>query len=149
MKTTAMNRIGVQRRGWRLVALAAVFALATTALVALEAPAPATAASGSECGANINPIVCENQKPGTSPTVWDINGAGDPSIQGFATDISVNAGGKIDFKVDTDATSYKIDIYRTGYYQGLGARFIQNVPVTASLPQVQPECITDSNTELY
>ena len=125
-----------------------IFAVAATALVALTAPAPARAA-GSECGPTINPIVCENSKAGTDPEVWDVSGAGDDSIQGFATDISVNAGQRIDFKIDTDATSYKIDIYRTGYYQGKGARFIQNVPVTASLPQHQPECITDNATELY
>ncbi|WP_206687269.1 DUF4082 domain-containing protein, partial [Microbacterium yannicii] len=122
-------------------------ALVATAFVAFEPTASAQAAS--PCGATINPIVCENQKPGTDPSVWDIDGAGDDSIQGFATDISVNAGGKIDFKVDTDATSYKIDIYRTGYYQGLGARFIENVPVSAQLPQHQPQCISDVTTELY
>ncbi|MGB3376349.1 MAG: N,N-dimethylformamidase beta subunit family domain-containing protein, partial [Microbacterium sp.] len=110
--------------------------------------APAQAA-GSPCGADINPIACENSKPGTDPETWDIQGAGDPSIQGFATDISVNAGDKIDFKIDTDAAAYTIDVYRTGWYQGLGARFIQSVPVTATLPQVQPECISDIATELY
>src|SRR6185436_11224394 len=39
-----------------------------------------------------NPIVCENAKPGNPPSDWDIVGAGDPSIQGFATAISVNLG---------------------------------------------------------
>ena len=33
----------------------------------------------------INEIVKENQKKGTPSHVWDISGAGDPSIQGFAT----------------------------------------------------------------
>jgi|GEM_PF-2160589 len=36
-----------------------------------------------------NPIVCENSKQGNSPSEWDISGAGDSSIQGFATEISV------------------------------------------------------------
>ena len=39
-----------------------------------------------------NPIVCENSKPGNPQSEWDISGGGDPSIQGFATDISVNLG---------------------------------------------------------
>ncbi|WP_242497807.1 DUF4082 domain-containing protein [Microbacterium protaetiae] len=119
-------------------------------LVAIDAvqPEPA-AAAGSSCGADVNPIVCENEKPGTDPDVWDIDGAGDTSIQGFSTDISVNAGSTIDFKIDTDASAYTIDIYRTGWYQGDGARFIQSIPVTATLPQIQPECISDVTTELY
>src|SRR5712671_7767104 len=36
-----------------------------------------------------NPIVVENSQTGTLDN-WDISGSGDPSIQGFATDISVN-----------------------------------------------------------
>ncbi len=50
------------------------------------------------------------------PEIWDIDGSGDASIQGFATDISVNVGQRIDFKIDTAASSYSIDIYRMGYY---------------------------------
>ena len=34
----------------------------------------------------------ENQLPGTPQSVWDVSGAGDATIQGFATDISVNQG---------------------------------------------------------
>lgn len=138
-------------RSWtrraRFVAFAAILALVATVFVALQ-PSRADAA-GSPCGATINPIVCENSKPGTNPSVWDIDGAGDDSIQGFATDISVNAGSTVGFKIDTNATSYKIDIYRTGWYQGLGARFIQSVTPSATLPQNQPQCISDVNTELY
>lgn len=37
-------------------------------------------------------IVRENCLPGVPSTEWDVNGAGDPSIQGFATDMSVNVG---------------------------------------------------------
>jgi hypothetical protein len=136
----------------RGVAIAATVAVLAATFVAVQAPDVANAANptaSSPCGANINAIVCENQKTGTDPSVWDIDGAGDASIQGYATDISVNAGQKIDFKIDTKATSYKIDVYRTGWYQGKGARFIQSVPVTASLPQNQPQCISDVTTELY
>ena len=83
-----------------------------------SAAAPAAAACGS------NEIVCENLLPGTDPDIWDIDGAGDPSIQGFATQISVNRGERVDFKIDTPATTYEIEIYRTGYYQGKGARLV-------------------------
>src|SRR5688500_12357869 len=33
-----------------------------------------------------NEIVIENQKPGSPRSEWDVVGAGDPDIQGFATD---------------------------------------------------------------
>ncbi|WP_417563765.1 DUF4082 domain-containing protein [Microbacterium sp.] len=148
MRTFGYKRIDARRR-WRTLGIGAVLAVVASALVGIDVPTAAIADGGSSCGPTINPIVCENSKPGTDPSVWDIDGAGDPSIQGFATDISVNAGSTIDFKIDTDASSYKIDIYRTGWYQGLGARFIQSVPVTATLPQKQPECISDEATELY
>lgn len=147
MGNASVRRRSTVKRGLRTLAMSALLALLASGFVAVAAPA--SAASGSPCGASVNPIVCENQKSGTDPAVWDISGAGDPSIQGFATDISVNAGQRIDFKIDTNASAYSIDVYRTGWYQGLGARFITSVPVSATLPQHQPQCISDVATELY
>ena len=72
--------------------------------------------TASDCTAINNDIVCENAKVGNPASEWDITGAGDLSIQGFATDISVNRGETVEFKVDTDASSYFLDIYRMGYY---------------------------------
>ena len=48
-----------------------------------------------------NAIVVENQLAGRPSTEWDVAGAGDPSIQGFATDISVAPGETVQFKIDT------------------------------------------------
>ena len=96
-----------------------------------------------------NDIVCENSKPGTPSASWAISGVGDSSIQGFATDISVNQGQTVFFKIKTDAASYHLDIYRMGYYGGNGARLITTVNPSAALPQNQPACITDSATKLY
>ncbi|HEX6870455.1 MAG TPA: N,N-dimethylformamidase beta subunit family domain-containing protein, partial [Micromonosporaceae bacterium] len=110
---------------------------------------PAAFAASDPCNPVVNPVVCENSKAGTPSSVWDIDGAGDPSIQGFATDISVNLGQRIDFKIKTNATAYTIDVYRLGWYNGDGARKIASVPVTASLPQTQPACITSTATEIY
>ena len=95
-------------------------------LLTLGLPAPAAHAVAS-CG---NPIACENQLPGTPQSVWD-DGTDDQTILGYATQTSVNVGSPIDFKVNTDAHAYTIDIYRLGYYQGNGARKITSVPVTA------------------
>ena len=44
-----------------------------------------------------NPVACENSQPGNPASEWDIIGAGDASIQGFATDISVNIGQTVHF----------------------------------------------------
>src|SRR5215470_17107541 len=99
----------------------------------------------------VNPIPCENQLPGTDPSVWDTpNGdAGSPNLQGFATDISVNAGQTISFKINSGSLShYAIDIYRMGYYQGNGARKVASISPSASLPQSQPACLSDTSTGL-
>jgi len=52
------------------------------------------------------------------------------------------------FKISTNATSYRIDIYRLGYYQGNDGRFIASISPSAHLPQIQPSCLTDSTTGL-
>jgi len=99
-----------------------------------------------ECGTNA--IVCENMNSGAPASEWDVDGAGDPSLQGFATEISINRGQIVHFKVNTDAADYQIVIYRLGYYGGLGARRVDAIDPSAPLPQVQPSCITDASTGL-
>ena len=54
--------------------------------------------------ADTNPITIENAKAGNPSSQWDVSGAGDPSIQGFATQISVNKGENVRFKIKTNAT---------------------------------------------
>jgi hypothetical protein len=99
-------------------------------------------------GGGPNEIVAENQLPGTPPSVWDVQGAGHPSIQGFATEISVNRGETVRFKIDTPATDYRIDIYRLGWYGGNGARKVATIQPSVPLPQNQPNCLSDPNTGL-
>ncbi|HEX2698692.1 MAG TPA: N,N-dimethylformamidase beta subunit family domain-containing protein, partial [Acidimicrobiales bacterium] len=91
-------------------------------------------------------IACENSKPGNPESEWDVTGAGDTSIQGFTTDVSVNVGGTVGFKVNTNARSYVLNIYRVGYYGGAGARKIATVSPSVGLPQSQPACINQSST---
>ncbi|WP_345160964.1 N,N-dimethylformamidase beta subunit family domain-containing protein, partial [Pontibacter saemangeumensis] len=95
-----------------------------------------------------NAIVTENARPGSPVSEWQISGAGDLSIQGFATDISYNKGETARFKIKTSARAYTIRIYRLGFYQGNGARFQGAATVTAALPQSQPVCLTNSGTGL-
>ncbi|MBV8887353.1 MAG: hypothetical protein JO235_25620, partial [Chroococcidiopsidaceae cyanobacterium CP_BM_RX_35] len=98
------------------------------------------------CDSPANAIVAENCLEGNSD--WDISGDGDPSIQGFATDISFQPGETVSFKVKTDATSYRLDIYRLGYYGGAGARYVETVQPLPPLPQTQDNCLLDETTEL-
>ncbi len=76
-----------------------------------------------------------------------MEGAGDPSIQGFATEISVDRGQTVRFKVDTAATAYHLEIYRMGYYDGDGARRVDEVQPSVPLPQDQPPCETEAPDE--
>ena len=96
-----------------------------------------------------NRIVEENKLPGAPSTEWDVNGWGDPSIQGFGHDISIDLGETIFFKIRTDSTHYRIDIYRMGWYAGLGARLVDTVAPSVPLPQSQPEGLRDPATRLY
>ena len=104
------------------------------------------AAAAGPCGPPVvSVIACENTQPGDPPSDWQVSGAGDSTIQGFATAMSVNAGETEYFKISTPAKSYHIDILRIGYYQGNGARkIVSGILPTATLPQTQPACLNDS-----
>ncbi|MCU1224398.1 MAG: hypothetical protein JWQ42_2491 [Edaphobacter sp.] len=104
----------------------------------------------SQCSTPANAIVAENCLVGNPSSEWDVstNDAGDPTIQGFATDISVNVGATVFFKINTPAAGYTINIYRMGYYGGRGARWVKTISPSVSLPQHQPACITDATVGL-
>jgi hypothetical protein len=106
------------------------------------------AAPSGGCATPANPVVAENCLTGNLPSEWDVSGAGDASIQGFATQMSVNRGSTISFKVDTNASNYRFDIYRLGYYGGRGARKVGSVLPSATLPQSQPACLTQASSGL-
>src|SRR5437870_4566217 len=70
-------------------------------------------------------IKTENQREGT--TDWQLTYTRvdpktkyrSPLIEGFVARASVKVGDKLDFFVSTDpASSFTIDLYRLGYYQG-------------------------------
>ena len=131
---------GSRSRLTRLLTLPVTAILVAGALLA-GVPPTLTSAQAASCA---NPIACENQLPGTPQSTWDV-GSDDSYIQGFADPFSVNVGGTINFKIETAASSYSIDIYRMGYYGGDGARLITSIPATA---QNQPACNTNTVTGL-
>jgi hypothetical protein len=91
-----------------------------------------------------NAIVTENQVPGNPASEWDLSGPGSTTLQGFTTDISVNHGSTVSFKVQSGTNNWRIDIYRLGYYQGNGARLITTINMTSA--QSQPAPVTNSAT---
>jgi methionine-rich copper-binding protein CopC len=113
-------------------------------LLVIVPPAPAAAAA---CDAPVvNEVACENTKTGNLASEWDISGSGSASIQGFATDISVNRGSAIGFKVDSGFSSFRMDIYRMGYYGGRGARKVATINVAGAIDQLP--CKSDGTTGL-
>ena len=96
-----------------------------------------------------NPIVAENQLPGTPMSVWWVD-AGDnsPKLEGFTTQMGTNVGGTVQFKIDnlTGNPNYQISIYRLGYYGGDGARLITTINHTGSSVIAQPNPLTNAAT---
>lgn len=108
-----------------LCALVAVLAAAVLPLAAVTG-----AAAADPCGAGMNPIVCENSKPGTPMSDWfSPNAYG--NVQGFSSQMSVQAGDTVSFKVQSP-TPYHVEIYRLGYYGGDGARLMSTAAQTAA-----------------
>ena len=136
-----MRSAGIRRysRSRGQLARAGVTALLVGAIVLLGGAESASSGGLGPCGSN--PVVCENQLPGTPQAEWDVEGKGDATIQGYATPFSTVGGGTVRFKVDTDSADYRLEIYRLGWYQGLGARLVTTVLPSAPLPQDQPDCI--------
>ena len=94
-----------------------------------------------------NRVACENTAAGNPSSEWDVAGSGDPTIQGFATSISVNRGETEHFKINTDASLYHLEIYRMGFYGGAGARKVA-IQRPSVLLQQQPACGLDTSVNL-
>ena len=90
-------------------------------------------------------IAQENQLPGSPESQWFFDGTASTAIEGYATQMSVDHGQTIQFKVNTKASAYRLDIYRMGYYGGLGAREVASIHPALYLPQGQPAPIVDAS----
>jgi cellulose synthase/poly-beta-1,6-N-acetylglucosamine synthase-like glycosyltransferase len=109
-------------------------------LILLEALTPALAIGA---GPWHNSIQQENQRPGT--TAWILtNPAVHAEIEGYASAPSVNQGQTIRLYVNTTAPSYRLNIYRMGWYGGLGAREVLAASHYQGRQQPEPSRETDS-----
>src|SRR5438876_671343 len=114
----------------------------------LSTPALIEALTVSAAAAD-NPIVIENQQPGSSG--WQLSGytSNDSigQIEGYASATSVNKEQPITFYVTVNpAQTFTIDIYRIGWYQGLGGRLLQHIGPFNGVRQAPPS--VDSTTGL-
>lgn len=74
-------------------------------------------------------IVEENNKKGSLG--WLLRGKQNPyspGIEGFVDKVSLEQGDILSLYVNTSAPTYYVEIYRMGYYQGLGARLVHRSP---------------------
>ncbi|MCC2640750.1 MAG: uncharacterized protein K0S45_1163 [Nitrospira sp.] len=91
----------------------------------------------SESRAELNPIQRENARLGTQE--WRLTKpALHREIEGYASQTSINRGEPISFFVHTAAPSYSIEIYRMGWYAGLGARLISGPVIRPGVTQPMP-----------
>jgi hypothetical protein len=110
-----------------------------------------------------NPIQTENRKPGAAD--WQLTrvrldsptGMRSPYVEGYCSRQSVKAGEAIDIMVSTDPPAkFTIEIFRTGYYGGKGARLMKKLgpfqgkaqPVPKPGPKDIHECKWEPTTQL-
>jgi fibronectin type 3 domain-containing protein len=110
-------------------------------LVVQATPVPRACSTG-------NAIVLENCYPGNNP--WNVRNPATIAaggIEGYATAQSINRGESVGLKVNsTDSSTFRVEIYRTGYYGGAGARLFSVITGVQGI--AQPSCSNDSTTGL-
>ncbi len=107
----------------------------------------ASACEWAAAGDKLNSIQVENRKPGSAD--WQLTRVkldkGMTSfrtslIEGYCSHQSVQAGDSLKIMVSTQpAAKFKIEIFRTGYYAGKGARLMQSIgPLDGKVQPVPP-----------
>lgn len=127
----------------RSVLRAGVFGAAGLASWWLSSAGPGKAATAA---ADTNPIVAENALPGTDAWRLSLNPSDDitKQIKGYASATSVNPGDTITLYVTVNpAQTFTLDVYRIGYYQGLGGRLMLHDSVSGV---TQPDAVVDAAT---
>src|SRR6266705_4464261 len=140
-----VRHIAAARASSTLLHLKRIAVVALLGLFAAAIMAPALPALAVD-----NPIVAENQQPGSS--AWQLTPAliaGDAigQIKGYASATSVNQSESITFYVTVNpAQTYTIDFFRMGWYAGLGGRLLFHAGPLNGLQQ--SACLPDPTTGL-
>src|SRR5438552_3691266 len=113
-----------------------------------NANSASTSTSNSVTFTLVPPVALENQQPGLGN--WQTSLPADDvgkQIKGYVSATSVNLGESITFYVTVNpAQQYTMDVYRMGWYQGLGGRLMQSIGPLQGV--AQPACPVDANTGL-
>src|SRR5437764_6295990 len=122
-------------------AVASDGAESVNSLIVQATPVPRACSTG-------NAIVLENCYPGNNP--WNVRNAAtiaSGGIEGYATAASINKGESVGLKVNSaDGSTFRVEVYRTGYYGGAGARLFSVISGVTGI--AQPACTTDATTGL-
>jgi hypothetical protein len=79
--------------------------------------------------ASPNPVQMENARAGAEPADWLPPAVPPTRIEGWASELSVLPGDSVHLHVSTlDGDRYRVELYRLGYYGGLGARLLSCLP---------------------
>ena len=100
-------------------------------------------------GAGVNSVVAENRLHGSRG--WSVRPAPRHAIEGYASEVSVAPGGSLHLHVSTGAAAYyRVEIYRIGWYGGLGGRRIGCIPgcVADRRGSHEPTPLPDATTGL-
>lgn len=94
----------------------------------------------------VNRIVQENSLPGTHEGNWYLTTATDATICGFTDKPSYQPGDEVQFFVDSSDADFRLEIYRTGYYNyeafsaknqtGAQGGYITGTPTVQPTPNV-------------
>ena len=112
----SVDEVAVYGKALTPVQVAAHYTAGSTAVGPGPAPAPA------------NPVQAENQLPGTSAWKRPPTGA----VEGYASSTSALPGETVPLHVSAKGVSYRIDLYRLGWYGGLGGRLVSCTPSCAT-----------------
>jgi hypothetical protein len=81
-------------------------------------------------------VIAENRRKGT--TAWEIATGHAKGIAGFATTTYAAQGDTVTLYVSTTASTFHVEAYRIGYYQGTGARLVWRSANVSG--RAQPTC---------
>jgi hypothetical protein len=116
-----------------LLAAAAVFA----ARPAGRRVGTASAAAPARPGLAGSWVAAENRRQGTA--AWRITHLGaEDAIEGWADHVSAAPGERVRLYVSTTASQFRVEAYRMGWYDGLGARLVWRSPALAGQQQPPP-----------
>jgi len=93
-----------------------------------------------DCANPANPTVAENCRAGSDAWLMD---AVDGTVEGFFDRNSVQRGEPLALRVRSDDPEVTVEVFRSGWYEGLGGRLVATRTVTVE-PQPEPHRTADT-----